>query len=138
MLARAGLARLGRLDEATEVIDPLTVLPAPAQGALAVECRGDDAELAAALAALDDADTRTAVAAERALLGALEAGCTAPVGALARWPRATTASRSTCAAWWPRSTEQTRSASRRPVRRPRRRRWGAGSLPSCSTSAPRT
>ena len=84
VLARAGLARLGRLDEATEVIDPLTVLPAPAQGALAIECRVDDRELAARLGALDDDDTRTAVVAERALLAALEAGCTAPVGALAQ------------------------------------------------------
>jgi hydroxymethylbilane synthase len=83
VLARAGLSRLGRLDEATEVIDPLTMLPAPAQGALAVECREDDAELVALLARLDDPDTRAAVAAERALLGALEAGCSAPVGALA-------------------------------------------------------
>ena len=84
VLARAGLARLGRLDEATEVIDPLTMLPAPAQGALAVECRADDRELAAQLGGLDDEDTRTAVVAERALLAALEAGCTAPVGALAQ------------------------------------------------------
>jgi hydroxymethylbilane synthase len=84
VLARAGLARLGRLDEASEVIDPLTVLPAPAQGALALECRGADTALVAELAALDDPDTRTAVAAERSLLGALEAGCTAPVGALAQ------------------------------------------------------
>ena len=84
VLARAGLARLGRLDEATEVIDPLTVLPAPAQGALAIECRADDPELVAHLGGLDDTDTRTAVVAERALLAALEAGCTAPVGALAQ------------------------------------------------------
>ncbi len=84
VLARAGLARLGRLAEATEVIDPLTVLPAPAQGALAIECRADDVELAAQLRGLDDADSRTAVVAERALLAALEAGCTAPVGALAQ------------------------------------------------------
>ena len=84
VLARAGLARLERLADASEVIDPLTVLPAPAQGALAIECRADDDELVALLAALDDADTRTSVAAERALLGALEAGCTAPVGALAQ------------------------------------------------------
>ena len=83
VLARAGLARLGRLDEATEVIDPLTMLPAPAQGALALECRAEDVDLVELLAKLDDPDTRTAVAAERALLGALEAGCTAPVGALA-------------------------------------------------------
>jgi len=84
VLARAGLARLGRLGEATEVIDPLTVLPAPAQGALAIECRADDVDLAALLGQLDDEDTRTAVVAERSLLAALEAGCTAPVGALAQ------------------------------------------------------
>ena len=83
VLARAGLARLGRLDEITETIDPLQMLPAPAQGALAIECRADDAEVLELLARLDHADTRSAVAAERALLGALEAGCTAPVGALA-------------------------------------------------------
>ncbi len=84
VLARAGLQRLGRLDEATEVIDPLTMLPAPAQGALAIECRAGDEELVRLLGALDHEDTRTAVAAERALLAALEAGCTAPVGALAQ------------------------------------------------------
>ena len=84
VLARAGLARLGRLGDATEVIDPLTVLPAPAQGALAIECRSDDTELAALLGGLEHEDTRTAVVAERALLAALEAGCTAPVGALAQ------------------------------------------------------
>jgi hydroxymethylbilane synthase len=84
VLARAGLQRLGRVDEATEVIDPLTMLPAPAQGALALECRADDEELVALLAALDDEDSRVAVSAERALLAALEAGCTAPVGALAQ------------------------------------------------------
>ena len=84
VLARAGLARLGRLGDATEVIDPLTVLPAPAQGALAIECRVDDPELVAELAGLDHGDTRTAVVAERSLLAALEAGCTAPVGALAQ------------------------------------------------------
>ena len=84
VLARAGLARLGRLGDATEVIDPLTMLPAPAQGALAIECRADDAALIALLSRLDHADTRTAITAERAMLGALEAGCTAPVGALAQ------------------------------------------------------
>lgn len=83
VLARAGLARLGRLDEATEVLDPLQMLPAPGQGALAVECRTDDTDLVELLRGLDDADTRAAVTAERALLGELEAGCSAPVGALA-------------------------------------------------------
>jgi hydroxymethylbilane synthase len=81
VLARAGLLRLGLDDTVTEVLDPLQVLPAPGQGALAVECA--DPALAAALAALDDPVTRAAVTAERALLAALEAGCSAPVGALA-------------------------------------------------------
>jgi len=83
VLARAGLARLGRLGEATEVLDPLQMLPAPGQGALAVECRDDDESLAELLGRLDHPDTRAAVTAERSLLAALEAGCTAPVGALA-------------------------------------------------------
>jgi hydroxymethylbilane synthase len=84
VLARAGLARLDRLDAVTEVLDPLLMLPAPGQGALAVECRSADRGLADDLTgALDHAPSRAAVQAERALLGALAAGCTAPVGALA-------------------------------------------------------
>lgn len=83
VVARAGLARLGRLDAVTETLEPVQMLPAPAQGALAVECRAGDAALAALLAELDDADTRTAVTAERTLLAELEAGCSAPVGAIA-------------------------------------------------------
>jgi hydroxymethylbilane synthase len=83
VLARAGLTRLGRGAEATEILDPLLMLPAPAQGALAVECRDDDGELRELLAALDDPGTRAAVTAERALLAELEAGCSAPVAALA-------------------------------------------------------
>jgi hydroxymethylbilane synthase len=83
VLARAGLSRIGRLDEATEVLDPLQMLPAPGQGALAVECRSDDAGLVAELAGLDDPRTRAAVEAERAVLATLEGGCSAPIGALA-------------------------------------------------------
>ncbi|HEU4946008.1 MAG TPA: hydroxymethylbilane synthase [Kribbella sp.] len=83
VLARAGLARLGRLDEVTETIDPIQVLPAPGQGALGIECRSDDERVLAALAPLEDPATRSAVLAERQLLATLEAGCTAPVGALA-------------------------------------------------------
>ena len=84
VLARAGLARLGRADEITETLDPLQMLPAPGQGALAIECRSADADLVARLfAALDDPHTRAAVEAERTLLATLEAGCAAPVGALA-------------------------------------------------------
>ncbi|MGH8867170.1 MAG: hydroxymethylbilane synthase [Actinomycetes bacterium] len=83
VLARAGLARLGRLDEVAEALDPLQMVPAPGQGALACECRDDDTDTAGLLAALDDAPSRAAVTAERVLLGRLEAGCAAPVGAYA-------------------------------------------------------
>ena len=88
VVAAAGLARLGRLAEATELLAPATMLPAPGQGALAIECRAVDLEpesaLAQAISSLDDAATRAAVVAERTLLAELEAGCTAPVGALAK------------------------------------------------------
>jgi hydroxymethylbilane synthase len=84
VLARAGLARIGRLSAVTEVLDPIQVLPAPGQGALAVECRSADTELVALLAtALDDPHSRAAVECERVVLAELEAGCSAPVGALA-------------------------------------------------------
>ncbi|WP_033436610.1 hydroxymethylbilane synthase [Saccharothrix sp. NRRL B-16314] len=84
VLARAGLARLGRTAEITETLEPIQMLPAPAQGALAVECRVDDVDTEHLLqSTLDDSASRAAVAAERALLAALEAGCSAPVGALA-------------------------------------------------------
>ena len=84
VLARAGLARLGRLGEITEVLDPLQVLPAPAQGALACECRSDDASLEHLLrSALHDEGVAAAVAAERAVLAGLGSPCSAPVGALA-------------------------------------------------------
>jgi hydroxymethylbilane synthase len=82
ILARAGLARLGRLDEATEVLDPLLMLPAPGQGARAVETREVD-DLARDCAVLDDPHTRAAVTAERAVLATLEGGCASPIGALA-------------------------------------------------------
>ena len=83
VLAHAGLLRVGRASEASEVLDPMLVLPAAGQGALAVECRADDAVALAAANRLDDPPTRVAVTAERSVLAALEAGCTAPVGALA-------------------------------------------------------
>jgi hydroxymethylbilane synthase len=88
VLARAGLLRIGRQGAATEVLDPLQLLPAPGQGALAVECRADDAATLAALAVLDDPASRACVVAERTLLATLEGGCTAPVGALADWVEA--------------------------------------------------
>ncbi|MFB6721606.1 hydroxymethylbilane synthase [Kribbella sp. NPDC056345] len=83
VLARAGLSRLGRLAEVTETLDPIQVLPAPGQGALGIECRADDTAVLAALAPLEDPATRAAVTAERQMMATLEAGCSAPVGALA-------------------------------------------------------
>ncbi|OHV49265.1 hydroxymethylbilane synthase [Pseudofrankia sp. BMG5.36] len=117
VLAKAGLARLDRLDAVTEILDPDVMLPAPGQGALAIECliaataptgvttgcpvapdgnvtgadgsatpgSGVEVPLAGLLRfVLDDAPSSVAVRAERAFLAAIEAGCTAPVGALAR------------------------------------------------------
>jgi hydroxymethylbilane synthase len=84
LLARAGLVRLGRDGEITETIDPIQMLPAPGQGALAVEVAAASAGLADDIrGALDDSDSRASVTAERALLRTLEAGCLAPIGALA-------------------------------------------------------
>jgi len=83
VLAYAGLARIGRQDAVTQVFEIDEMLPAPGQGALAVECRADDAELVEQLAAVDDRPSRVAVTAERSVLAALEAGCSAPVGAYA-------------------------------------------------------
>src|SRR5215472_4678553 len=83
VLGYAGLARIGRLDAASQVFDPDEMLPAPGQGALAVECRSGRPELAALLAHVDDAASRAATTAERSLLAALQAGCSAPVGGYA-------------------------------------------------------
>lgn len=88
VLACAGLARLGRSAEVTERLDATRMVPAPGQGALAVECRDDDTALLATLAGLDDEASRAAVTAERAVLATLEAGCSAPVGAYAEIVRA--------------------------------------------------
>jgi hydroxymethylbilane synthase len=83
VLARAGLSRLGRLDVITETLDPLQVLPAPAQGALAVECRTSDARTRELLGRLENPSARACVVAERSTLAMLEAGCSAPVAAYA-------------------------------------------------------
>jgi hydroxymethylbilane synthase len=83
ILAVAGLTRLGRADEIDEVIAMSTMLPAPAQGALAVEARSDDAGILEILAALDDADARLTTSAERAVLSAVSATCASAVGAFA-------------------------------------------------------
>ncbi len=83
VLAYAGLRRIRRTEAVTEILDPIQILPAPAHGALAIETRLDDPAAIAALSTVDNADARATVAAERALLAALEAGCSAPVGAMA-------------------------------------------------------
>lgn len=83
VLASAGLTRIGRDADIAQVFEVEEVLPAPGQGALAVECRSDRADLIEFLGVLDDPRTRSAVTAERAVLSALEAGCAAPVGAFA-------------------------------------------------------
>ncbi|MGZ4531517.1 MAG: hydroxymethylbilane synthase [Mycobacteriaceae bacterium] len=83
VLARAGLSRVGRLTEITESFDPVQMLPAPAQGALAIECRAGEEDIERLLSTLEDPASRATVDAERALLAALEAGYTAPVGAIA-------------------------------------------------------
>ncbi len=83
LLAAAGLLRLGRIAEATQILDFDQMLPAPGQGALAVECRVDDLVVRDGCRSLDHPDTRAEVTTERALLQQLEAGCTSPIGALA-------------------------------------------------------
>jgi hydroxymethylbilane synthase len=85
ILAVAGLSRLGRADEIDAVISMDTMLAAPAQGALAVECRSDDVDLLHALAALDDMQTRVCTTSERAVLSAVGATCASAVGAHAMW-----------------------------------------------------
>ena len=83
VLAYAGLARIGHVGAITQVFEPEEMLPAPGQGALAVECREDDGELTALLQAVTHEASMAAVTAERSLLEALEAGCSAPIGAFA-------------------------------------------------------
>jgi hydroxymethylbilane synthase len=83
-LAVSGLRRLGRESVITEIVETDLVLPAPGQGALAVECRADDAALRELLARCDDRPSRDAVLAERSLMSTLEAGCSAPLGAHAQ------------------------------------------------------
>lgn len=84
VLAEAGIERLGLQGEITEVLGFDTMLPAPGQGALGVQCRADDSELHECLQRFHDATTAAAVTAERAFLAALEAGCNTPVAAFGR------------------------------------------------------
>ena len=83
VMAVAALEILGRTDEIAEMLDPTVFVPAVGQGCVAVECRSDDAATVAALAAIDDANARSAVMVERAYLGQLGSGCSSPVAAYA-------------------------------------------------------
>ena len=85
LLACAGLTRLGLMDRVSEIFDEHTLVPAPGQGALAVQMRGADDRVAALVRAIDDAKTRLATASERTVLAAIEGGCQAPLGAIATW-----------------------------------------------------
>jgi hydroxymethylbilane synthase len=87
LLAKAGLDRLGWSDRITETFAPDVFLPAVGQGAIAAECRLSDTEAAEVLGKLDDAESRSAIIAERALLAALQGGCQVPLGAWARTER---------------------------------------------------
>jgi hydroxymethylbilane synthase len=87
LLAKAGLDRLGLSQRIAETLSPEVCLPAVGQGAIAVEARLKDAEVASTVGALDDAETRTAIIAERALLAAMQGGCQVPLGAWARMER---------------------------------------------------
>jgi hydroxymethylbilane synthase len=89
VLAMAGLSRLGLLDKAATPLDPSLLMPAPAQGVLAIECRTDDPATSERLSTLDHGPTRAAAIAERGFLAGLDAGCTAPAGALAEPAEAT-------------------------------------------------
>lgn len=84
ILAHAGLLRLGRTEPVREIFAPAVLCPAAGQGALAVECRSDDAGVASILAALDDPSARATTTCERACLAALGGGCQVPIGAYAR------------------------------------------------------
>jgi hydroxymethylbilane synthase len=83
LLAMAGITRLGRASEVTEVIPAEVILPAPGQGAIALECRNDARDVADAAEALNDEATERAVTAERSFLAALGGGCNVPLGAYA-------------------------------------------------------
>jgi hydroxymethylbilane synthase len=87
MLAKAGLDRLGWAHRISETLSPEVCMPAVGQGALGVECRASDAETSDVLEKLNDAETRTAIVAERTLLSVLQGGCQVPLGAWARIER---------------------------------------------------
>jgi hydroxymethylbilane synthase len=84
LLAHAGLERLGLADRISLIFDPTEFIPAPAQGALAVQTRSNDAETNKLIAAIDDQNARTTTSAERKILTTMQCGCHTPVGAYAK------------------------------------------------------
>jgi hydroxymethylbilane synthase len=83
VVACAGLNRLGLAEKISAILSPQDFIPAPAQGALAVQIRADDSELVELLGQLDDGQSRIAVEAERVVLAALQGGCSIPLGVYA-------------------------------------------------------
>jgi hydroxymethylbilane synthase len=83
VLARAGLVRLGLSERIADTVDPAVVIPAPGQGALAIECRADDAETRSVLSALSDRETEITVACERGVMWSVGGNCNVPFGAYA-------------------------------------------------------
>jgi hydroxymethylbilane synthase len=83
LLARAGLQRLDLADKISFIFDPAVFIPAPAQGALGIQTRADDAETNEIISTIDDENARTTTAAERKILTTMQCGCHAPVGAYA-------------------------------------------------------
>ncbi|MFC1635258.1 hydroxymethylbilane synthase [Planctomycetota bacterium] len=84
LLAHAGLKRLGLADRISHIFDPDEFIPAPAQGALAIQTRAEDAETNRLIAAIDDENARMTTSAERKILTTMQCGCHAPVGAYAK------------------------------------------------------
>lgn len=117
VLAYAGLVRISRLDAVTQVFETEEMMPAPGQGALAVECLASRPDLAASLHEVDDEPSRAATEAERSLLAALQAGCSAPIGAYAAASAGTNALRLDAIVAAPGGGEALRASAEGPAER---------------------
>jgi hydroxymethylbilane synthase len=117
VLAYAGLVRISRLDAVTQVFETEEMMPAPGQGALAVECLASRPDLAASLREVNDVPSRAATEAERSLLAALQAGCSAPIGAYAAATAGTNALRLDAIVAAPGGGEALRASAEGPAER---------------------
>src|SRR5215469_5392868 len=117
VLAYAGLVRISRLDAVTQVFETEEMMPAPGQGALAVECLASRPDLAASLHEVNDEPSRAATDAERSLLAALQAGCSAPIGAYAAAAAGTNALRLDAIVAAPGGGEALRASAEGPAER---------------------